>query len=78
VKAIDAIFWAICTCTYFVWMSEWRHALVMSIGLGLGIAWARVDAYRIGNGVCPCCNRSFTNLRRHMTTKHPEYPKEPK
>lgn len=21
-------------------------------------------------GVCTCCNRSFTNLRRHMETKH--------
>lgn len=27
---------------------------------------------RIHNGVCPCCNRSFENLRRHMETKHPE------
>jgi hypothetical protein len=27
---------------------------------------------RINKGVCPCCNRSFTNLRRHMATKHPE------
>lgn len=27
---------------------------------------------RVSNGVCPCCNRSFTNLRRHMATKHPE------
>jgi hypothetical protein len=25
---------------------------------------------RTKNGVCPCCNRSFTNLRRHMRTKH--------
>src|SRR4249919_1353666 len=24
-------------------------------------------------GVCPCCNRSFENLRRHMTTKHPPF-----
>jgi hypothetical protein len=23
--------------------------------------------------VCPCCNRSFQNLRRHMATKHPEF-----
>jgi hypothetical protein len=30
---------------------------------------------RIGHGVCPCCNRSFENLRRHMTTKHPAYAK---
>lgn len=27
---------------------------------------------RVRNGVCPCCTRSFTNLRRHMATKHPE------
>src|SRR5574343_777881 len=25
---------------------------------------------RVGNGVCPCCNRHFTNLERHMKTKH--------
>jgi hypothetical protein len=30
---------------------------------------------RIQNGVCPCCKRSFTNLRRHMATKHPEHAK---
>lgn len=24
-------------------------------------------------GVCPCCNRSFENLRRHMDTKHPTF-----
>lgn len=28
---------------------------------------------RVGNGVCPCCNRSFSDLHRHMTTKHPSY-----
>jgi hypothetical protein len=28
---------------------------------------------RVANGVCPCCNRSFTQLQRHMKTKHPEY-----
>lgn len=27
---------------------------------------------RVHNGVCPCCNRSFVNLQRHMKTKHPE------
>lgn len=25
---------------------------------------------RVNNGVCPCCNRSFANLARHMATKH--------
>jgi len=23
-------------------------------------------------GVCPCCTRHFTNLERHMKSKHPE------
>ena len=28
-------------------------------------------------GVCPCCNRSFENLRRHMATKHPQFTPMP-
>lgn len=28
---------------------------------------------RIGKGVCPCCNRHFANVERHMTTQHPDY-----
>lgn len=28
---------------------------------------------RVGRGVCPCCNRQFDNLHRHMTSKHPTY-----
>lgn len=28
---------------------------------------------RIANGVCPCCDRSFTNLQRHMKHMHPDY-----
>lgn len=31
---------------------------------------------RIGNGVCPCCNRQFMNLTRHMATQHPGYKDE--
>lgn len=27
---------------------------------------------RVQKGVCPCCNRHFVNLQRHMQTKHPE------
>lgn len=30
---------------------------------------------RVHNGVCPCCNRSFKNLKRHMATKHPDHKK---
>lgn len=28
---------------------------------------------RVANGVCPCCNRSFADLGRHMAHQHPEY-----
>lgn len=28
---------------------------------------------RIANGVCPCCQRSFQNLHRHMVHQHPEF-----
>jgi hypothetical protein len=31
---------------------------------------------RVGNGVCPCCNRSFPNLKKHMECKHPKYKRE--
>lgn len=31
---------------------------------------------RLAGGVCPCCQRTFENLGRHMKTKHPEYAKE--
>jgi hypothetical protein len=30
---------------------------------------------RVAHGVCPCCSRSFSDLRRHMATKHPDYTK---
>lgn len=26
-------------------------------------------------GVCPCCNRTFKQLARHMKAKHPDYGK---
>ncbi len=25
---------------------------------------------RVSAGVCPCCNRTFSDLARHMKTKH--------
>ena len=28
---------------------------------------------RVGNGVCPCCGRTFQQLARHMKVKHPDY-----
>ena len=33
----------------------------------------RKQTERIAAGVCPCCNRSFENVGRHMKTKHPHY-----
>ena len=27
---------------------------------------------RVTNGLCPCCNRSFVNLARHIKTQHPK------
>lgn len=31
---------------------------------------------RAAAGVCPCCNRSFVALSRHMATKHPQFRAE--
>lgn len=31
------------------------------------------DRERYAAGLCPCCRRSFDNVRRHMTTEHPDY-----
>lgn len=28
---------------------------------------------RVSKGVCPCCNRSFGNLARHMLNEHPDF-----
>lgn len=28
---------------------------------------------RVGNGVCPCCNRTFQNLLGHMRHQHPKW-----
>lgn len=32
---------------------------------------------RAAAGVCPCCNRSFSDLRHHMAAKHPMFIAEP-
>lgn len=31
---------------------------------------------RIAHGVCPCCNRQFQDLTRHMASKHPAFLEE--
>jgi hypothetical protein len=31
---------------------------------------------RVANGVCPCCNRTFQQLERHMKSQHPDYAEQ--
>jgi len=31
---------------------------------------------RVGNGVCPCCKRTFKDLARHMDSQHPDFKKK--
>lgn len=31
---------------------------------------------RIAAGVCPCCQRSFVNVRRHIAGQHPQWAAE--
>ena len=31
------------------------------------------DRSRVAAGVCPCCNRTFQNLARHMAGQHPDF-----
>jgi hypothetical protein len=31
---------------------------------------------RVGYGVCPCCNRTFENVARHMASQHPTFTAE--
>lgn len=33
----------------------------------------RRELTRVKAGVCPCCNRTFQNLARHMEGQHPEF-----
>lgn len=31
------------------------------------------DRQRVAAGVCPCCNRTFKQLARHMANQHPDF-----
>lgn len=31
---------------------------------------------RIKAGLCPCCNRTFSNLQEHMQNQHPDFSQE--
>jgi hypothetical protein len=50
-----------------------REAAERSAAAHKGIA-TRLKV-RAAGGVCPCCTRSFENLRRHIALKHPGFGK---
>ena len=54
---------------------EWAEQNLKTARAAEAIAWGKFKAQskRIKNGVCPCCRRNFTNLRRHMKSKHPDW-----
>lgn len=54
---------------------EWQHAQRRRTERQLSAAKGQVTKIknRVGNGVCPCCNRSFLNLHNHMRHRHPEW-----
>lgn len=37
---------------------------------------AKLRDRRSAAGVCPCCHRTFSQMARHMKTKHPEFVSE--
>ena len=57
------------------WNSDGHDFLDAAREKGAAVARGKLRAQseRIKNGVCPCCKRHFTNLERHMHTKHPEF-----
>ena len=52
--------------------AEQSNQLAIEAKLKLERAVKRA-AKRTAAGVCPCCPRTFTNLARHIATKHPEF-----
>ena len=54
---------------------RWAEENARSARHGTAIAQGKLKAAkkRAAAGVCPCCKRSFKQLRRHMKTKHPKY-----
>jgi hypothetical protein len=53
------------------WQEERAEAAERSLSATKGVV-TRIKN-RVSKGVCPCCNRTFVDLQRHMHTKHPEY-----
>lgn len=59
-------------------LNEARHAgLVAEKALASETRKRRRIEKRVAAGVCPCCNRTFEDLHRHMQTKHKDYALAP-
>jgi hypothetical protein len=55
-----------------------RDDMIAAIELRRRAAVGQVTKFknRVWHGVCPCCNRTFENLARHMASKHADYAKD--
>lgn len=51
--------------------NELAQAVASKIQVEQQLKKASAKLKRVEKGVCPCCNRTFSNLQRHMQTKHP-------
>lgn len=57
------------------WRTQWEKQLQEKKKVA---AKLKQTEKRIANGVCPCCNRTFADLARHMQSKHPGQVKSAK
>ncbi len=59
-------------------LNEANHAmLVAQSDRDKEIRKRRKIERRIAKGVCPCCNRTFEDIARHMATKHKDFTLPP-
>jgi hypothetical protein len=54
--------------------AAWRTANAEHDRHKLTLQKLKAVEQRVGGGVCPCCNRTFQQLARHMQSKHPDVP----
>lgn len=52
--------------------NELANAALLKIQLEEQLKKSERKLKRLTNGVCPCCNRTFSNLHNHMKKQHPE------
>ena len=54
-------------------LAEAAHFRKSRDGMKGALSKSKKKLERVKEGVCPCCNRSFVNLARHMKGQHPEF-----